>query len=82
MIINSFALMHLLAAAVLVSVFSVTNAFTKNDFPPHFLFGASTSAYQVSPSLFFSHINSLYRYSHSKDDFVLTFLFNLDDMKG
>jgi len=59
MMINSFAVMHLLAAAVLVSVVCVANAFTRNDFPPHFLFGASTSAYQVSPPLFFSHINSL-----------------------
>ncbi|WJX49050.1 hypothetical protein P8452_35537 [Trifolium repens] len=39
--------MNLLAAAVLVSVISVANAFNRNDFPPHFLFGASTSAYQV-----------------------------------
>jgi hypothetical protein len=40
--------MNLLAAAVLVSVISVAaNAFSRNDFPPHFLFGASTSAYQV-----------------------------------
>lgn len=45
--INSFAVMHSLAAVVLVSVVCVANAFTRNDFPPHFLFGASTSAYQV-----------------------------------
>ncbi|GAU47799.1 hypothetical protein TSUD_263300 [Trifolium subterraneum] len=34
-------------ATVLISVISVANAFSRNDFPPHFLFGASTSAYQV-----------------------------------
>jgi hypothetical protein len=44
---SSFFVMNLLAAAVLVSVISVANAFNRNDFPPHFLFGASTSAYQV-----------------------------------
>ncbi|XP_057458108.1 beta-glucosidase 11-like isoform X2 [Lotus japonicus] len=36
-----FVLIHLLAAAVLA------NPLSKNDFPPHFLFGASSSAYQV-----------------------------------
>ncbi|CAL5210697.1 unnamed protein product [Lathyrus oleraceus] len=45
---NSFAMMmNLLGAILLVSIASVANALTKSDFPPHFLFGASTSAYQV-----------------------------------
>ncbi|CAL5210699.1 unnamed protein product [Lathyrus oleraceus] len=45
---NSFAvMMNLLGAILLVSIASVANALTKNDFPSHFLFGASTSAYQV-----------------------------------
>ncbi|CAL5210847.1 unnamed protein product [Lathyrus oleraceus] len=39
--------MHLLVAAILISVVSFANAFTRNDFPPNFLFGAGTSAYQV-----------------------------------
>ncbi|CAL5210694.1 unnamed protein product [Lathyrus oleraceus] len=43
---NSFAV-NLLGAILLVSIACVSNALTKNDFPPHFLFGASTSAYQV-----------------------------------
>ncbi|KAI5391998.1 variant 7, Beta-glucosidase 11 [Lathyrus oleraceus] len=47
LIISSFAVMHLLVAAILISVVSFANAFTRNDFPPNFLFGAGTSAYQV-----------------------------------
>ncbi|KAL5072674.1 hypothetical protein RYX36_011658 [Vicia faba] len=41
-------MMNLLGAVLLVAaiVSSVANALTKSDFPPHFLFGASTSAYQ------------------------------------
>ncbi|CAK8574754.1 unnamed protein product [Lathyrus sativus] len=45
---NSFAVMkNLLASVSLVALVCVANALTKSDFPPHFLFGASTSAYQV-----------------------------------
>ncbi|XP_058729103.1 beta-glucosidase 11-like isoform X2 [Vicia villosa] len=43
-------MMHVFVAVLLVALalFSVpADAFTKSDFPPHFLFGASTSAYQV-----------------------------------
>ncbi|CAI8601030.1 unnamed protein product [Vicia faba] len=47
LISSSFAVMHLLVAAVLISIVSFANAFTRNDFPPNFLFGAGTSAYQV-----------------------------------
>lgn len=46
--------MHLLAASVLIAIVSVVNAFSRNDFPPHFMFGASTSAYQVL-SLIYTH---------------------------
>ncbi|XP_057458048.1 beta-glucosidase 11-like [Lotus japonicus] len=44
-----FALLHLLAAALLTALVPVANPLSRNDFPisPHFLFGASTSAYQV-----------------------------------
>ncbi|KAL5072902.1 hypothetical protein RYX36_011886 [Vicia faba] len=50
MVINSpFAVMHLSVAAVLISLVSFANAFTRNDFPPNFLFGAGTSAYQDNP---------------------------------
>ena len=40
-------LLELLASALLV-----VDALSRDDFPPHFLFGASTSAYQVLLSLF------------------------------
>ncbi|KAL5072904.1 hypothetical protein RYX36_011888 [Vicia faba] len=46
--------MHLLVAAVLISIVSFANAFTRNDFPPNFLFGAGTSAYQ--PTLEMVHL--------------------------
>lgn len=52
-------LMHLLAASTVIILVAVVpdvataNALSRNDFPPHFLFGASTSAYQVSPFLLF-----------------------------
>ncbi|CAK8574758.1 unnamed protein product [Lathyrus sativus] len=40
-------MMNLLGAILLVTIVCVANALTKNDFPSDFLFGASTSAYQV-----------------------------------
>ncbi|XP_058734426.1 beta-glucosidase 11-like [Vicia villosa] len=35
------------AVLLVAAIFSVANGFIKSDFPPNFLFGASTSAYQV-----------------------------------
>lgn len=76
MMINSFAVMHSLAAVVLVSVVCVANAFTRNDFPPHFLFGASTSAYQVPP-LSFSLISIHYawiKFDSRSRKLIMTYL--------
>lgn len=64
-------LMHLLAASTVIILVAVVpdvataNALSRNDFPPHFLFGASTSAYQVSPFLLFFFLSNTHTHTHA-----------------
>ncbi|XP_057437050.1 beta-glucosidase 11-like [Lotus japonicus] len=46
-ILKAFGLTELLAAAVLVAVLPGADTLSRDDFPSEFVFGASTSAYQV-----------------------------------
>ena len=66
-------LLELLASALLV-----VDALSRDDFPPHFLFGASTSAYQVLLSDLFlisMYVNWCYLYLFFSFSYIYIYIY-------